>query len=121
MRRRAVQARRPRWKGVGVWGDSSSNTCSLDGASRRAYFGDTEIELSKLEFDLLAVFLNQPGRVFDRTQLLRRIRGLECVVTERTIDVHSNGLRKKIEQAGGDAQQLETVRGVGYRLREPAE
>ena len=89
---------------------------SIENETRRARFGAHELELSRLEFDLLAVFVEQPGRVFDRSQLLQRIWGDDCVVTERTIDVHINGLRRKIELAGGDGQLLETVRGVGYRL-----
>jgi DNA-binding response OmpR family regulator len=93
----------------------------LDSSGRRVHLGQRELELSRLEFDLLAVFVGSPGRVFDRGQLLQRIWGPDCVVTERTIDVHINTLRRKIELAGGDGQLLETVRGVGYRLREPAE
>jgi two-component system catabolic regulation response regulator CreB len=93
----------------------------VDLESRRAYFGPCELELSRLELDLLAVFVASPDRVFDRGQLLQRVWGPDCAVTERTIDVHINALRKKIELAGGDGQLLETVRGVGYRLRERSE
>ena len=100
---------------------SSGNGLRVDLDSRRAHFGPRELELSRLELDLLAVFVGSPGRVFDRGQLLQRIWGPDCAVTERTIDVHINALRKKIELAGGDAQLLETVRGVGYRLRERSE
>lgn len=99
----------------------STNGLHVDVESRRAHLGDRELELSRLEFDLLAVFVASPGRVFERAQLLQRIWGPDCVVTERTIDVHIKAVRKKIELAGGDGQQLETVRGVGYRLREQSE
>jgi DNA-binding response OmpR family regulator len=99
----------------------ASGGLQLDEGRRRARVGPRELELSRLEFDLLAVFAGNPGRVFDRGQLLQRIWGPDCVVTERTIDVHINALRKKIELAGGDGQLLETVRGVGYRLREQTE
>jgi two-component system catabolic regulation response regulator CreB len=99
----------------------NGSALAVDASARRAHYGRRELELSRLEFDLLAVFVGSPGRVFDRGQLLQRIWGPDCVVTERTIDVHINALRRKIEDAGGDGQLLETVRGVGYRLRESLE
>ena len=99
--------------------DSGRPGLHVDPVARRARFGAHELELSRLEFDLLALFASSPGRVFERGQLLSRIWGPDCVVTERTIDVHINAVRRKLELAGGDGQLLETVRGVGYRLREP--
>jgi two-component system catabolic regulation response regulator CreB len=90
----------------------------LDADTRRAWVAEQELQLSKMEFELLMVFLQAPGRVFERGHLLQKVWGPDCVVGERTVDVHLKGLRKKIEQAGGDAEVLETVRGVGYRLRE---
>ncbi|HEX9579327.1 MAG TPA: helix-turn-helix domain-containing protein, partial [Myxococcales bacterium] len=59
-----------------------------------------------------------PGRVFERSQLLDAVWGSDVVVGDRTVDVHVKALRRKIEEAGGDPKLLETVRGVGYRLRE---
>ena len=104
---------------------SASTTVSLglqvDTVSRRVWYGGQELELSRLEFELLALFAGSPGRVFERGQLLQRIWGPDCVVTERTIDVHINTVRRKLELAGGDGRLLETVRGVGYRLREPSQ
>ncbi|MDH5492207.1 MAG: response regulator transcription factor [Myxococcales bacterium] len=85
--------------------------------SRRAFVREVELSLSRLEFDLLAVFMQTPERVFERGQLLQKVWGPHCVVGERTVDVHLKALRKKIAAAGGDPASLQTVRGVGYRLR----
>jgi DNA-binding response OmpR family regulator len=74
--------------------------------------------LSRTEFNLLAAFLRAPGRVFERGQILDAVWGHDVVVGDRTVDVHVKALRRKIEEAGGDPKVLETVRGVGYRLRE---
>ena len=78
----------------------------------------SDLALSRTEFNLLAVFLRSPGRVFERTQLLDAVWGSDVVVGDRTVDVHVKALRRKLEEAGGDPKLLETVRGVGYRLRE---
>ena len=90
----------------------------LDPRTRRAGVGGREMPLSRTEFDLLTTFLRAPGRVFDRGQLMDLVWGPDCVVGDRTIDVHLKALRRKIKEAGGDPLVLETVRGVGYRLRE---
>ncbi len=74
--------------------------------------------LSRTEFNLLSLFLRSPGRVFERSQILDAVWGSEVVVGDRTVDVHVKALRRKIEEAGGDPRVLETVRGVGYRLRD---
>jgi DNA-binding response OmpR family regulator len=90
----------------------------VDPRSRRASVGDTELALSRTEFNLLAAFLRAPGRVFERGQLLDAVWGSDVVVGDRTVDVHVKALRRKLEDAGGDPKLLETVRGVGYRLKD---
>ncbi len=90
----------------------------LDPSARRAWRSESELQLSRTEFELLMVFLRSPGRVFERGHLLQKVWGPDCSVGERTVDVHLKALRTKIEQAGGDPEVLETVRGVGYRLRD---
>ena len=90
----------------------------VDPRTRKALAGQAELALSRTEFNLLAVFLRSPGRVFERSQLLDAVWGSDVVVGDRTVDVHIKALRRKIEEAGGDSRALETVRGVGYRLRE---
>jgi len=93
-------------------------TLSVDPRTRKAAVGASELALSRTEFNLLAAFLRSPGRVFERSQLLDAVWGSDVVVGDRTVDVHVKALRRKIEEAGGDPRVLETVRGVGYRLRE---
>lgn len=92
----------------------------LDPERREAWAGATELGLSRTEFDLLAVFIAAPGRVWERGQLLDRAWGPDVAVTERTVDVHIKALRKKLVAAGLPAETIETVRGVGYRLADDA-
>ena len=91
---------------------------SADPRTRKASAGGSELALSRTEFNLLTVFLGSPGRVFERGQLLDAVWGSDVTVGDRTVDVHMKALRRKIEEAGGDPRVLETVRGVGYRLRD---
>ena len=93
-------------------------TLSCDPRSRKALAGAKELALSRTEFNLLHAFLRSPGRVFERSQLLDAVWGSDVVVGDRTVDVHVKALRRKLEEAGADPRVLETVRGVGYRLRE---
>ena len=67
------------------------------------------------EFDLLAYFMQSPGTVFSREDLLRQVWGWSFGGGSRTVDAHVLTLRQKL---GGHADMIETVRGVGYRLRE---
>jgi len=89
---------------------------SADESTRRAYVHGREIELTRVEFDLLACLLAAPGRVFTRAELIDRVWGDGFAITDRTIDSHVKGLRRKVEAAGGDPAFIETVRGVGYRV-----
>ena len=93
-------------------------TLSLDASTRKASVREQELALSRTEFNLLALFLRSPGRVFERSQILDSVWGSDVVVGDRTVDVHVKALRRKLEEAGGDPRVLETVRGVGYRLRD---
>lgn len=88
----------------------------VDEATRRAYVSGQKVDLTRVEFDLLACMLAAPGRVFTRAQLIDRVWGDGFAITDRTIDSHVKGLRKKVVEAGGDADLIETVRGVGYRV-----
>jgi DNA-binding response OmpR family regulator len=89
---------------------------SVDEATRRAYVHGKPVELTRVEFDLLACMLGAPGRVFTRAQLIDRIWGDGFAITDRTVDSHVKGLRKKVAEAGGAFGLVETVRGVGYRV-----
>jgi two-component system phosphate regulon response regulator PhoB len=86
----------------------------IDRLRHRAFVNDQELSLTPTEFRLLECLLRQPGRAFSRHQLMDAAIGEGQIVLERTIDVHVKTLRKKL----GDADLIETVRGVGYRFRE---
>jgi two-component system, OmpR family, phosphate regulon response regulator PhoB len=76
---------------------------------------DEEIHLTATEFKILALLGSTPGHVFTREQLIAQILGEQVFVTNRTIDTHVAGLRKKI---GSAETAIETIRGVGYRFKE---
>jgi DNA-binding response OmpR family regulator len=73
------------------------------------------VQLTPREFSLLLTLAEQPGRVFTRAQLLERVWGAEYY-DEHVVDVHVANLRHKLSNTGSDAELVETVRGVGYRL-----
>ncbi|MFN6398738.1 MAG: response regulator [Planctomycetota bacterium] len=87
----------------------------LDRRRYRVNVDERPVELTKSEFRLLDTLIRQPGRAFDRTELIDSALGEDTLVLERTIDVHIRALRKKI---GPKADAIETVRGVGYRFKE---
>jgi len=76
------------------------------------------VQLTFVEFELLALLAANPGVVFSRRQLLERIRGSADYREPRTIDVHVRHLREKIERSPAEPELILTVRGVGYRFRE---
>jgi two-component system phosphate regulon response regulator PhoB len=88
---------------------------SLDRRRYRVTVDEVVVDLTKSEFRLLDTLIRQPGRAFDRSELIDSALGEDTLVLERTIDVHIRALRKKI---GEKADAIETVRGVGYRFRE---
>jgi DNA-binding response OmpR family regulator len=90
----------------------------VDPDRREATINGKSLTLSKTEFDLLACLAEAPGRVFSRVDLLDRVWGDDAAVTDRTIDVHLKAVRRKIAVLGEDPDLIETVRGVGYRVRE---
>jgi two-component system phosphate regulon response regulator PhoB len=87
----------------------------LDAETHRVTRGETEIKLGPTEFRLLATFLEKPGRVWSREQLLDRVWGRDIYVDTRTVDVHIGRLRKALCRDGGD-DPIRTVRGAGYAL-----
>ena len=89
---------------------------STDPRTRRAVAAGRALDLTRVEFDLLATLLGSPGRVFTRAELIDRVWGDGFRITDRTIDSHVKALRRKIADAGAEASWIETVRGVGYRL-----
>ena len=87
----------------------------LDRRARRCTVGGDGVELTRREFDLLEALLASPGRVYTRDQMLDEAWGSRFV-SEKTVDVHIVGLRRKL----GDALRISTLRGVGYRLEADA-
>ena len=79
--------------------------------------GGEAIDLTATEFQLLAVMARQPGRVFTRAQLLDAVRGNDGESFDRAIDAHVKNIRRKIEPDPRDPKYVETVYGIGYRVR----
>jgi len=79
------------------------------------------VELTPKEFELLATLVGAPGRVFGRDELLDRVWGRDGFVEPRTVDVHLARLRAKFSAARVPMPAIDTVRGVGYRLRDSGE
>ena len=80
--------------------------------------GDRKIELTPIEFELLRVMAETPGRVYSRMQLLDKVQGDAYEGYERTIDSHIKNLRKKLELDPEHPKYISTVYGVGYKLGE---
>jgi two-component system OmpR family response regulator len=88
----------------------------IDPARRRAVIGESVLNLTPKEFDLLAFLAKNKGLVFRREQLLDKVWGYDYPGDTRTIDVHIRWLREKIETDPGKPKRLITVRGIGYKL-----
>jgi len=87
---------------------------SVEVSSRQVRRGETVVDLTGLEFDLLAALMRRAGRVVPRTSLLSEAGREDVVVSERTVDVHISHLRKKIGDDPKSPRIIKTVRGVGY-------
>ena len=87
----------------------------LDSETHRVTRDDKPLKLGPTEFRLLSTFMEKPGRVWSREQLLDRVWGRDIYVDTRTVDVHIGRLRKALCQHGG-GDPLRTVRGAGYAL-----
>jgi len=87
----------------------------LDPETHKVFRGENTLKLGPTEFRLLATFMEKPGRVWTREQLLDRVWGRDIYVDTRTVDVHIGRLRKALCQHGGD-DPVRTVRGAGYAL-----
>jgi two-component system OmpR family response regulator len=98
----------------------SVGSLRLDPASRRAWRRQDEITLSPKEFALLETFMRRPGQVLSRLQLLEHGWDFAYENKSNVVDVYVRYLREKIDRPFG-ASSIETVRGVGYRLREDSD
>ena len=96
-----------------------ANGLSLDPDRRTASVNGRPLDLTYVEFELLRTLVAHPGKVFSRRALLQGIWGDSAYREPRTIDVHVRHLREKLEQDPSEPELILTVRGAGYRLREP--
>lgn len=90
----------------------------IDTNKRLVRRGDRNIELTPIEFDLLRVMAENPGRVYSRMQLLDKVQGDAYEGYERTVDSHIKNLRKKLELDPEHPVYIITIYGVGYKLGE---
>ena len=90
----------------------------LDPKTREVERGGEPIELTRTEFSLLELFLLNPRQVLTRSLIFERVWGYDFGATSNSLDVYVGYLRRKTE-AGGKPRLIQTVRGVGYALREP--
>ena len=88
----------------------------LDQRTRQVTRDLINIDLTKTEFDLLEIFMEEPGRVFNRDQIYERVWGYGASMASNSLDVYIGYLRRKIEN-NDKPRLLETIRGVGYVLR----
>ncbi len=89
---------------------------SLNPEKRLVSRGETLLEFTSVQFDILHGFMKNPGRVFNRTEILEFFMDSAWEGYERTIDVHIKNIRKLLEPDRNNPQYLQTIRGVGYRL-----
>jgi DNA-binding response OmpR family regulator len=118
--------RRPRRGPVGGAGATANPTdehevlvhgaLRVDVDGRRAFRDDTELELTRTEFDLLTELMRTPARVWSREALLRSVWGTEWASDTHLVEVHIGNLRRKLGERTGGARFIRTVRGVGYRM-----
>jgi two-component system phosphate regulon response regulator PhoB len=100
------EGKRLRWRGLEI--DPVRHRVTADGA---------ELALRPLEYKLLSIFVEHPGRVFSRTDLLQEVWGISPETNTRTVDTHIRRLRERL---GAYSEAIETVHGFGYRLRDQA-
>ncbi|MGA0163567.1 MAG: response regulator [Bdellovibrionota bacterium] len=90
-------------------------TLKMDLSRYEVFVEDVEVKLTNTEFKILQCLIEKPGHVFNRSQLIDFALGKDVSVVDRTIDVHITNLRKKL---GAIGSQIESIRGVGYRIKE---
>ena len=109
--RRRPRATRPEPTPVRRFGD-----LAIDPAAREVRRGSDQVELTRLEFDLLDALSERPRMVFSRRQLLERVWGADWVGDEHLVEVHMANLRRKLGDDPRSPRYIRTVRGVGYRM-----
>lgn len=95
-----------------------SGSLEMDMSRYEARLGDAALNLTLTEFQMLRALVRSPGRVKTRGQLMQEGYPYDAWVSERTIDTHIKRLRRKLEEADPEFDRIETVYGLGYRLRD---
>jgi two-component system, OmpR family, response regulator RegX3 len=93
----------------------------LDAAARTTTLDGAPLELTRKEFDLLALLMSQAGTVVSRERLIDEVWDVNWFGSTKTLDVHVSGLRKKLGDDPSDPRYLHTVRGVGFRFADSVE
>ncbi|HEY2126396.1 MAG TPA: response regulator transcription factor [Streptosporangiaceae bacterium] len=88
----------------------------VDADARRAWIGDTELELTTKEFDLLSVLVSDAGKVVTREQIMREVWDSKWWGSTKTLDMHISWLRRKLGDDAHNPRYITTVRGVGFRF-----
>src|SRR6516225_9161746 len=88
----------------------------VDTEARRAWLGDTELDLTTKEFDLLSVLVNEAGKVVTREQIMREVWDSKWWGSTKTLDMHISWLRRKLGDDAQSPRYITTVRGVGFRF-----
>ena len=88
----------------------------VDADARRAWIGDTELELTTKEFDLLSVLVSDAGKVVTREQIMREVWDSKWWGSTKTLDMHISWLRRKLGDDAHNPRYISTVRGVGFRF-----
>ncbi|MGI6071522.1 MAG: response regulator transcription factor [Lachnospiraceae bacterium] len=114
---RAMFRRNRRAGAQGVQTSIEQDGLRLDLQSRRVFVEDKEVNLTAKEFDLLALLMNNPNKVYSREELLSIVWGYEYPGDIRTVDVHVRRLREKIESDPPDPKYVNTKWGVGYYFK----
>jgi DNA-binding response OmpR family regulator len=88
----------------------------IDPDARRAWHGDTELDLTTKEFDLLWILLRDAGKVVTREQIMREVWDAKWWTSTKTLDMHISWLRRKLGDDAHSPRYITTVRGVGFRF-----
>ncbi|HKU37371.1 MAG TPA: two-component system response regulator CreB, partial [Polyangiales bacterium] len=97
---------------------ASGGPLSVNADKRQISYRGTLLSLSKYEYEILATFIERPGHVFSREQLMNRVWEVPEQSLDRTVDAHIKNLRAKLRAIDPDADPIVTHRGAGYSLRE---
>lgn len=102
--------------------NETSETLELDNlvintGEHRVFAGGVEVPLSRYEFDILLLLAKNRGRIITKSRIFDTVWDMSDTADENTLNVHMSRIRKKLKEADPDGDYIETVRGVGYRIR----